>query len=93
MDGDLTVQGGASARFSRTETSTAELRQNLLADPISLLEQETIADRAGNSGNLDLNEWLGSLSRRSLGEAGHSSHDGRNRPKRRALMSYLLLNS
>lgn len=52
--GDLTIQGGTSARFTRTETSTEERRQNLLADPISILEQETIADRAGNSGNLDL---------------------------------------
>ena len=52
--GDLTVQGGTSARFSRTETSTAELRENLLADPITLLEQESVSDRAGNSGNFDL---------------------------------------
>jgi iron complex outermembrane recepter protein len=52
--GDLTIQGGTSARFSRTETSTAELRENLLADPITLLEQESISDRAGNSGNVDL---------------------------------------
>src|SRR5690606_24566980 len=36
------------------ETSTAELRENLLADPITLLEQESISDRAGNSGNFDL---------------------------------------
>src|SRR5690606_30055510 len=52
--GDLTIQGGSSARFTRTETSTAELRENLLADPITLLEQESISDRAGNSGNFDL---------------------------------------
>ena len=52
--GDITLQGGTSARFTRTETSTAELRENLLADPITLLEQETISDRGGNSGNLDL---------------------------------------
>ena len=52
--GDVTFQGGTSARFTRTETSTAELRENLLADPITLLEQESASDRAGNSGNLDL---------------------------------------
>ncbi|HEX6070688.1 MAG TPA: TonB-dependent receptor [Longimicrobiaceae bacterium] len=52
--GDLTIQGGGSARITRTETSTAEMRHNLLADPITLLEQESISDRAGNSGNLDL---------------------------------------
>lgn len=52
--GDLTIRGGVSTRLTRVETSTAELRQNLLADPINFLEQETISDRGGNSGNLDL---------------------------------------
>lgn len=52
--GPLTLIGGSSLRLSRRETSRTDLRQNLLADPITYLEQRSLSDRSTASGSLDL---------------------------------------
>jgi iron complex outermembrane receptor protein len=56
--GRLTLFGGGFGRRSDRRTSNYDLRQNLLADPITLLETDGWNDREGLSGNLDLTtEW------------------------------------
>ncbi|MEX0912375.1 MAG: TonB-dependent receptor, partial [Gemmatimonadota bacterium] len=52
--GPLTLNGGASLRHSSDESSSTELRQNLLVDPITFLGQDAQSDRSSWSGNLDL---------------------------------------
>lgn len=56
--GRLTLFGGGFGRRSDRRTDSYDLRQNLLADPVTLLEQDGWNDREGLSGNLDLTaEW------------------------------------
>ena len=55
QSGPITVLGGTSLRLTRTESVTSELRQNLLSDPITFLQQEGSTDRSRWSGNVDLN--------------------------------------
>jgi hypothetical protein len=56
--GRLTLFGGGFGRRSDRRTSNYDLRQNLLADPVTLLETDGWNDREGLSGNLDLTaEW------------------------------------
>jgi iron complex outermembrane recepter protein len=52
--GPVTVFGGGFLRRSDRRTTSYDLRRNLLAEPVSLLEQEGWNDREGLSGNLDL---------------------------------------
>jgi len=69
--GRLSLFGGGFARRSDRRTDSYDLRRNLLADPITLLEQDGWNDREGLSGNLDLTaEWR--LTERSTvrGEGG-----------------------
>lgn len=68
--GRLTLFGGGFGRRSDRRTDSYDLRQNLLAQPVTLLEQDGWNDREGLSGNLDLTaEWK--LTERSIlrGEA------------------------
>ena len=56
--GRLTLFGGGFGRRSDRRTTSYDLRQNLLADPVTLLQQEGRTDRAELSGNVDLTaEW------------------------------------
>lgn len=58
QQGRLTLLGGGSVRVSRRDETSLDLRQNLLADPVTFLEQEARSERDGLSGNLDLTaEW------------------------------------
>src|SRR5690606_4269279 len=52
--GPWTLNGGLSLNRSNRETSGYDLRQNLISDPTTFLEQDSWADRAGRSANLDL---------------------------------------
>src|SRR5690606_4346611 len=54
QSGPLSIMGGTFLRLSRNETDTYDLRQNLLADPITWLEQDGFSDRSNWSGNIDL---------------------------------------
>ena len=70
QSGPLTLLGGTSLRLTRTESITSELRQNLLADPITFLQQDGSTDRTRWSGNLDLNaEYALSERTRLIGES------------------------
>ncbi|MDZ7780711.1 MAG: TonB-dependent receptor [Gemmatimonadota bacterium] len=52
--GPWTVNSGLNANRSNRESSSFDLRQNLVADPTTFLRQESISERSGRSGNLDL---------------------------------------
>lgn len=74
--GRLTLFGGGFMRRMDRRTDSYDLRQNLLAQPITLLEQDGWNDREGLSGNVDLTaEWK--LTERSIlrGE-GRVFHNG-----------------
>lgn len=53
QSGPWTLFGGAFVRRSDRNTTSYDLRRNLLADPVTLLEQDGTSDRDGLSGNLD----------------------------------------
>lgn len=56
--GRMTLFGGGFGRRSDRRTENYDLRQNLIANPVTLLEQDGWSDREGLSGNLDLTaEW------------------------------------
>ena len=56
--GRLTLFGGGFGRRSDRRSSSYDLRRNLLAEPVTLLETDGWNDREGLSGNLDLTtEW------------------------------------
>jgi hypothetical protein len=56
--GRLTLFGGSFLRLSRRDQTSYDLRSNLLADPVTRLEQDARTERDGLSGNLDLTaEW------------------------------------
>ena len=56
--GRLTLFGGGFGRRSDRRTNSYDLRENLLADPVTRLETDGWNDREGLSGNLDLTaEW------------------------------------
>lgn len=52
--GPLTLNGGGSLRLSSDHRTTSELRQNLLVDPMTFLEQNGWSDRSSWSGNMNL---------------------------------------
>ncbi|MBW3569513.1 MAG: TonB-dependent receptor [Gemmatimonadetes bacterium] len=52
--GRLTLFGGGFLRRSDRSTTSYDLRQNLLTQPVTLLQQDGWNDREGVSGNLDL---------------------------------------
>lgn len=52
--GPWTVNGGLNADRSNRESSSFDLRQNLVAEPTTFLRQESSSERSGRSGNLDL---------------------------------------
>jgi iron complex outermembrane receptor protein len=62
--GPFTVFGGGFLRRSDRTTTSYDLRQNLLTQPITLLQQDAFSDREGWSGNVDLTTEF-SLSERS----------------------------
>ncbi|HEU4558045.1 MAG TPA: carboxypeptidase regulatory-like domain-containing protein, partial [Longimicrobium sp.] len=64
QQGRVTLFGGGFVRRSDRRTTSYDLRKNLIADPVSLLEQDGFTDREGLSGNLDLTTEL-KLSERS----------------------------
>ena len=56
--GPLTLFGGGFLRHSDRRSTSYDLRQNLLAAPVTLLEQDGWAERQGWSGSVDLTaEW------------------------------------
>jgi hypothetical protein len=63
--GELTVQGGGFVRHNDRETLTSTLRENLLADPITFLEQDRITRRGGLTGGIDMTTEYG-LTERTL---------------------------
>lgn len=52
--GPLTLNGGASLGHSGDKRSSSQLRQNLLADPITFLRQAGQSDQSSWSGNVDM---------------------------------------
>jgi hypothetical protein len=54
QSGPFTLMGGGFLRRSDRRVTSYDLRRNLLADPVFLLEQDGWTDREGLSGNLDL---------------------------------------
>ncbi len=52
--GPISLNGGGSLRLSSDRSTSTELRQNLLTDPITFLGQDGSSDRSSWSGNLDL---------------------------------------
>ena len=66
QNGPVTLFGGGFLRRSDRRTTNYDLRRNLLAEPISLLEQEGWTDREGLSGNLDLTAELALTARSAL---------------------------
>ena len=52
--GAWTVNSGLSIERSNRETSSFDLRQNLLPEPATFLEQEASSSRTGRSGDADL---------------------------------------
>jgi hypothetical protein len=69
--GRLTLFGGGFVRRSDRRTTSYDLRQNLLAQPITLLEQEGWNEREGISGNFDLTSEFALTERTTIrGEIG-----------------------
>jgi outer membrane receptor protein involved in Fe transport len=64
--GPVTVFGGGFLRRSDRTTTSYDLRQNLLAQPITLLQQDAFSDREGWSGNVDLTTEYSLTERSSL---------------------------
>lgn len=56
--GRFSLAGGGHLRRSRRSDSGSELRQNLLADPVTVLEQDSWSERRGLSASLDLSAEL-----------------------------------
>jgi hypothetical protein len=52
--GPLTLNGGASLGLSGDERTSSQLRQNLLADPVTFLRQAGRSDRSSRSGDVDV---------------------------------------
>ena len=52
--GPLNFNGGLDARWSDSRNSDFTLRQNLLASPVSFLQQDAISDRSSKNGGLQL---------------------------------------
>jgi iron complex outermembrane recepter protein len=63
--GELTVQGGGFLRHTDRETASSSVRENLLADPTTFLEQERLNRRGGITGGVDLTTEYG-LTERTL---------------------------
>ncbi|CAN5626811.1 TonB-dependent receptor [soil metagenome] len=63
--GELTVQGGGFVRHNDRETATSTFRENLLADPVTFLEQDRLTRRGGLTGGIDMTTEYG-LSERTL---------------------------
>jgi hypothetical protein len=55
QEGDLTVQAGGFLRHSRQERASSNLRENLLADPVTRVEQDRLNRSGGLTGGGDLN--------------------------------------
>lgn len=52
--GDWTLDAGLSAGLSDREASSYDLRQNLVTDPTTFLRRESLSDRDGTDGRVDL---------------------------------------
>lgn len=52
--GPLRLNGGGSLRLSSDESTSRELRQNLITDPVTFLEQDGWSDRSRHGGNMNL---------------------------------------
>ncbi|TVP45290.1 MAG: TonB-dependent receptor [Gemmatimonadales bacterium] len=63
--GELTVQGGGFIRHNDRETASSSIRENLLADPVTFLEQDRLTRRGGLTGGVDMTTEYG-LSDRTL---------------------------
>jgi len=57
--GELTAQGGGFLRHNDRETFSSSLRENLLADPVTFLEQDRITRRGGLTGGIDMTTEYG----------------------------------
>jgi outer membrane receptor protein involved in Fe transport len=69
--GKLTLFGGTFLRRSDRRTTSYDLRQNLLTEPVTLLQQDAWNEREGLSGNLDLTTEYALSDRTTLrGEIG-----------------------
>ncbi|HET7274704.1 MAG TPA: TonB-dependent receptor [Longimicrobiaceae bacterium] len=54
QEGRLTLFGGSFMRFSERNSSSTDFRTNLIADPVTHLEQHETSEQSGWSGSLDL---------------------------------------
>jgi hypothetical protein len=76
--GRLTLFGGGFLRRSDRTTTNYDLRQNLLTQPISLLQQDAFSDREGWSGNFDLTsefQWTEKTTLRAEGSLWRNGSD------------------
>ena len=64
--GAFTLSGGGNVRYSGQDERSTRVRDNLLLDPPTRLEQESRSERMGLSGNLDVEAEL------ELGESGRA---------------------
>jgi len=78
--GPLTFNGGLDARWSDSRSSDFILRQNLLANPVTFLQQDARSDRSSRNGgvNLDLRYQLSKQSRLSTRFNGSLNGNDRN---------------
>ena len=81
QNGPLTLFSGGFLRVSHRDDSSFDLRQNLISEPITFLQQDASSQSDGTSGNLDLSAELKTSSRGTLwGEATgyRNGNDGSN---------------
>lgn len=73
--GALTVNGGASLGLTDDARTSTQLRQNLLADPVTFLRQAGRTDRSSRSGNLDLGATYALGARTELSAEARVDHN------------------
>jgi len=78
--GPINFNGGLDARWSDSRNSDFTLRQNLLANPVTFLQQDAISDRSNRNGGLqlDLSYELSKRSRFSAHVGGNLNGNGRD---------------
>jgi hypothetical protein len=74
--GSLTFFGGGTLNFSQSNTSTFDLRQNLVSEPVTYLEQNADRRRDGISGGGDITAELKLSDRSTVWAIGRGNRGG-----------------
>ncbi len=77
--GPLTLNGGLNARWSDSESADFTLRQNLLANPTTFLQQDARSDRSSRNGGISLDLRYDLSERARLFTRVHANRNGNDR--------------